>query len=107
MGFAAAAVVALGLAFEIYEPASQAMVADATDDAQRPVAFGLLAAAMAVAGMAAGLLAALLVGVGLRWLFVVDAATCLACAALVGRWLTAWGRRRSPARTPGGTGGCW
>jgi MFS family permease len=88
LGFAAVAVVALGLAFEIYEPASQAMVADATDEAQRPVAYGLLAAAMSVAGMAAGLLAALLAGVGLRWLFVVDAATCLGCAALVGRWLT-------------------
>ena len=88
LGCAAVAVVALGLAFEIYEPASQAMVADATDDAQRPVAYGLLAAAMSVAGMAAGLLAALLAGVGLRWLFVVDAATCLGCAALVGRWLT-------------------
>ena len=83
LGFATAAVVALGLAFELYEPASQAMIADATDGEQRPVAYGLLAAAMAVAGMAAGLLAALLAGVGLRWLFVVDAATCLACAALV------------------------
>jgi MFS family permease len=95
LGYAAVAVVALGLAFEIYEPASQAMVADATDDAQRPVAYGLLAAAMSVAGMAAGLLAALLAGVGLRWLFVVDAATCLGCAALVGRRLTVI---RSPPR---------
>ena len=38
---------------------------------------------MAAAGMAAGLLAVVLAGVGLRWLFVVDAATCLACALLV------------------------
>jgi MFS family permease len=91
LGFAAVAVVALGLAFEIYEPASQAMVADATDDAQRPVAYGLLAAAMSVAGIVAGLFAALLAEVGLRWLFVVDAATCLGCAALVGRWLTVVG----------------
>ena len=89
LGLAALAVVALGLAFELYEPASQAMVADATSDAQRPVAFGLLAAAMAVAGMVAGLLGALLAGFGLRWLFVVDAATCLACAGLVHRWLAA------------------
>ena len=96
VGFAAAAVVALGLAFEIYEPASQAVVADATDDAQRPVAYGLLAAAMSVAGMAAGLLAALLVGVGLRWLFVADAATCVGCAAIVGRWLTVVGSPPQP-----------
>ena len=50
LALAALAVVALGLAFELYEPASQAMVADATTDEQRPVAFGLLAAAMAAAG---------------------------------------------------------
>jgi MFS family permease len=114
LGFATAAVVALGLAFELYEPASQAMIADATDGEQRPVAYGLLAAAMAVAGMAAGLLAALLAGVGLRWLFVVDAATCLACAALVGRRLTvgssprrsrtyAWKDRRLLAMLMAGT----
>ena len=96
LGFATAAVVALGLAFELYEPASQAMIADATDGEQRPVAYGLLAAAMAVAGMAAALLAALLAGVGLRWLFVVDAATCLACAALVGRRLTVGSSPRRP-----------
>lgn len=88
LALAALAVVALGLAFELYEPASQAMVADATTDEQRPVAFGLLGAAMAAAGMAAGLLGAVLAGLGLRWLFVVDAATCLACAGLVHRWLS-------------------
>jgi MFS family permease len=87
LALAALAVVALGLAFELYEPASQAMLADATTDEQRPVAFGLLAAAMAAAGMAAGLLGAVLAGLGLRWLFVVDSATCLACAGLVHRWL--------------------
>ncbi|MEO6511819.1 MAG: MFS transporter [Nocardioides sp.] len=80
---ATGAVVLLGLAFELYEPPSQALVADVTPAEDRPVAFGLLAAALAAAGMAAGLLAALLAGVGLRWLFVADAATCLACAAVV------------------------
>ena len=35
----------------------------------------------------AGLLAALLTGFGMRWLFVADAVTCLACAALVGSTL--------------------
>jgi len=80
---ATAAVVLLGLAFEVYEPASQSLVADTTSPEQRPVAFGLLAAALAAAGMGAGLLAAVLAGVDLRWLFVADAVTCLACAALV------------------------
>jgi MFS family permease len=82
---ATVAVVLLGLAFEVYEPPSQSLVADATSAEERPVAFGLLAAALAAAGMGAGLLAALLAGIDLRWLFVADAATCLACAAVV-RW---------------------
>ncbi len=76
-------VVLLGLAFELYEPPSQALVADLTDDASRPAAFGLLAAALAGAGAAAGLLAAWLAGVGLRWLLVADAASCLVCAVVV------------------------
>jgi MFS family permease len=71
------------LAFEIYEPPSQALVADTTPAAQHARAYGLLAAAMAAAGMGSGLLAAWVAGAGLRWLFVVDAATCLACAAAV------------------------
>ncbi len=75
--------VLLGLAFEVYEPPSQALVADVTTEDQRPAAYGLMAGAMAAAGMAAGLLAVGLAGVELRWLFVVDAATCLACALLV------------------------
>src|SRR6476469_3362106 len=82
---AAVAVVLLGLAFEVYEPPSQSLVADATSPEDRPVAFGLLFAALAAAGMVAGLLAAVLAGVDLRWLFVADAVTCLACAAIVWR----------------------
>ena len=48
---AAVAVVLLGLAFEVYEPPSQSLVADATSPEDRPVAFGLLSAALAAAGM--------------------------------------------------------
>ena len=84
LAVAGVAAVLLGLVFEIYEPPSQALVADVTTAEQRPVAFGLLAGAMAAAGMAAGLLAAAVAGFDLRWLFAVDAATCLACALLVG-----------------------
>ena len=96
---AALAVMLLGLVFEIYEPASQATVADVTEADQRPLAFGLLAAAMAAAGMGAGLLAALLAGLDLRWLLVFDAATCLGCAVLVAALLPPSG----PAREPGGS----
>jgi len=81
---AAVAAVLLGLAFEVYEPASQAIIADlVTDDRDRVAAYGLYGAALAVAGVAAGVLAAILGGIDLRLLFVADAVSCLACAALV------------------------
>ncbi len=83
LGAAGVAVAVLGLVFEIYEPPSQAIVADVTTPEQRPTAYGLMAGAMAAAGMAAGLLATVVAGIDLRWLFVVDAATCAACALLV------------------------
>ncbi len=81
------AVIALGLVFELYEPPSQAILIDVTSPADRPAAFGLLAAGMASAAMLAGLLATALGSLNLRWLFVADALTCLVCAALVGALL--------------------
>ncbi len=76
-------VVVLGLSFELYEPPSQALVADLTTDEQRPLAYGLLSAALAAAGAAAGLLAVALGALDLRWLLVADAVTCLATAGIV------------------------
>ena len=75
--------VLLGLCFEIYEPASQTLIADATPDPLLPRAYGLLGATLAIAGVAAGLLAAGVGRWGLRWLFVIDAATCLGCALIL------------------------
>ena len=100
LGVAAVAVVLLGLAFEIYEPPSQALIADSTPPAQHTQAYGLLAAAMAAAGMGAGLLAALVAGWDLRMLFVLDAATCLVCAATVALLLP----RRDRSTGPAGSG---
>ena len=97
-----AAVVLLGLVFELYEPPSQALLADACTPEQRPAAFGLLTAAMAAAGMAAGLLAAWLGHLDLRWLFVADAVSCLACALLVRLALP---DDRRPPVDPGARGG--
>ena len=77
------ATILLGLAFEIYEPPSQAMIADVTEPESRPAAYGLYSAALAAAGVLAGLLAAALSHWDLRWLFIADAITCLSCAALV------------------------
>ncbi|GAA1492605.1 MFS transporter [Curtobacterium herbarum] len=81
---AAAAAVLIGLSFEIYEPPSQALVADVVEgDRERVAAYGLYSAALAVAGVLAGVLAATVGGVDLRLLFVADAVTCLGCATLV------------------------
>lgn len=75
--------VLLGLVFEIYEPPSQAMIADVVAPDQQVRAYSLLNAALAVAGMGAGLLASGLGRWDLRWLFVADAVTCLLCALTV------------------------
>jgi MFS family permease len=80
---AASCAVLLGLAFELYEPPSQAMIADAVPPAERASAYGLLTTALAVGNLGAGLVAAIVGRSGLRWLFAVDAATCLACALIV------------------------
>ncbi|MGA8845638.1 MAG: MFS transporter [Nocardioides sp.] len=76
-------VILLGLSFELYEPPSQALVADLTTDEQRPLAYGLVSAALAAAGAGAGLLAVMLGALDLRWLLVADAATCLVTAVIV------------------------
>jgi MFS family permease len=80
---AAASVTLLGLVFELYEPPSQAIIADLCTPEQRPRAYSLLGTALAVAGVAAGLLAAALAAVDLRWLLVADAVSCLAAATVV------------------------
>ena len=57
---AAAGAALLGLAFEIYEPPSQALLSEMVAPDRRPQAFGLLGAALAAAGVGAGILAVLL-----------------------------------------------
>ncbi|MEU3246310.1 MFS transporter [Streptomyces sp. NPDC006875] len=94
--------VLLGLVFEIYEPPSQAVIADVVAPDEQVRAYGLLNAALAAAGMGAGLLAAAVGRWDLRWLFAVDALTCLLCALTVRLLLPADGRVASAAaaRTP-------
>lgn len=79
--------VLLGLVYEIYEPASQAMIADAVGPADRARAYSLFSAAIAAGGTGAGLIAAAVGRWDLRWLFVIDAVSCLACAVVVRRVL--------------------
>jgi MFS family permease len=76
--------VLLGLAFEVYEPPSQALVADLTSDWERSAAYGAYSAVITVMGVPAGLLAVLVGHIGLSWLFVIDAGTCAGCALLIG-----------------------
>ena len=83
IGGALVGAVLLGLAYEIVEPPTQALVTDLVPERDRAFAYSALNASLAVAGILAGLVAAAVSGLGLRWLFVVDAATCLACALLV------------------------
>ncbi|WP_310526281.1 MFS transporter [Nocardioides sp.] len=101
---AAVAVALLGLVFELYEPPSQAIIADLCPPEQRPRAYSLLGTALAVAGVAAGLVATVLGSVDLRWLLVADAASCLAAAALV---LAAVPSLRPSADTSAGPGSPW
>ncbi|WP_017237583.1 MFS transporter [Streptomyces sp. SS] len=75
--------VLLGLVFELYEPPSQALIADAVGPSERVRAYGLFNAALAAGGTGAGLVAAALGRWDLRWLFVVDAVTCLLCALIL------------------------
>lgn len=96
--WAVAGAVLLGLAFELYEPPSQAIIGESVPEQQRVRAFSLFSAALAAGAMGAGLLAALLGRWDLRWLFVTDAATCLACALLIHLALPATARHR-PQRT--------
>ncbi|MGR6918340.1 MFS transporter [[Actinomadura] parvosata] len=98
--------VLLGLVFELYEPPSQAMIADAVRPAQQARAFSLFNTALAVGGMGAGLIAAGLGRWDLRWLFVADAVSCVLCAIVVRLVLPA-GHSRPAHRTeaapvPGG-----
>jgi MFS family permease len=87
VGGAAVGAALLGLAFEIYEPPSQALPAEMVAPERRPQAFGLLGAALAAAGVGAGIIAVLLGGVSLRLLFVADSVTCVAAAALILTWV--------------------
>ncbi len=87
-----AAATLAGASLDLYRPASQALVADLVAPQVRPRAYALLYWAVnlgyAVATAAAGFLAS----VGFGWLFILDAATSLVFAILVGR-----GIRRVPS----------
>lgn len=93
--------VGLGLSYELIEPPTQAMIAAESDDDTGPALFGLLFVSMAIAAVGAGGLAAIVAGWDLRMLFVIDAVSCLLCAAVIRAFLPAREARytiRSPAQ---------
>jgi MFS family permease len=75
----------LGLAYEIVEPATQALVAQGVPADRRASSYSLLWASLAVAGVAAGILAAVLTRWSVGALFVADAVTSVAAAAVAVR----------------------
>jgi MFS family permease len=83
LAMAACCAILLGLVFELYEPPSQAMIADSVPPEERASAYTLLTTALAVGNTGAGLVAEVVGRTNLRWLFIVDAATCLACALII------------------------
>ena len=82
-----AGVVALGLAYEIIEPASQGLIAEHVPAERHTSAFALLWAALSVAGVLSGLLAAVLSRWGVGALFVADAVSSLLAAGAALAWL--------------------
>ncbi|GAA4561495.1 hypothetical protein GCM10023193_24780 [Planotetraspora kaengkrachanensis] len=76
------AIALVGLAFEVYEPASQELLARASIGEQRHTTFAVMGVAISAAGAVAGLLAAVLLPLGVRWLVVADALTCLVAAGV-------------------------
>lgn len=82
-----AATAVVGLAFELYEPATSEILARLTEGERRSEAYAVLGAALMAAGAISGLLAAVLLPLGVRSLLLADAATCLAAALIAWAFL--------------------
>jgi MFS family permease len=100
-----AGVLALGLAYEIIEPASQGLIAEHVPAERHTSSFALLWAAVSVAGVLSGVLAALLSPWGVGALFVADAASSALAAAAACVWLP-WPTGR-PALAPDAPATAW
>jgi MFS family permease len=99
----AASAVLVGLAMDVYRPAASAAVADLVPPAARPRAFALLYWAINLGVSVSGVLGGFLAERGWWLLFVLDAVTCLAFAALVARGVPDIARER-PEHDRGGYG---
>jgi MFS family permease len=77
------AAILLGLAFEIYEPGSAALIAGSTTLENRSEGYSVLSVFIQSGSVMTGLLAVALVGSGVRWLFLADASSSLAGAGII------------------------
>lgn len=89
------AVLFLGLAYEIIEPATQGLLAAATPPERRASTFALLWTALSVAGVLSGGLVAVVGSWGVAALFVVDAASSIVAAVVAAVLLRTTSRTRS------------
>ncbi|MEO3856427.1 MFS transporter [Acrocarpospora sp. B8E8] len=99
------AIALVGLAFELYEPAAQELLARASSGERRHATYAVMGVVLSAAGAVAGLLAAVLLPLGVRWLVAADALTCLAAAAVSMAFLpreAGEGRRAARRTRPGG-----
>ncbi len=94
-----ACVVATGLAFEIYEPATNELLARVISGPERRHAYAVLGTSLTAAGAVSGLLAAALLPLGVRWLLAADAATCVAAGVVASLRLPRWAPPVRVART--------
>ncbi len=93
----------VGLAIDVYRPASSAAVADLVDPADRPRAFSLVYWAVNLGVSVSGVLGGVLAVHGWWILFVLDAATSVAFAVLIARGVPET-RPERDASEPGGYG---
>lgn len=91
-----------GLFVDMYRPASAALVADLVDPADRVRAFGLIYWVLNAGFAAAATVAGVLASAGYGLLFAADAATCLAFAGIIWRFVPRDTRPREQAGDRGG-----
>jgi MFS family permease len=98
----AAAGIWVGFFIDFYRPASAALVNDLLEGEARERAYGLLFWVINLGFATAAILAGLLAETGYGWLFAIDALTCVACAAIIWRWVPADTRPAGHAERAGG-----
>ena len=98
-----AAALLAGMSVDLYRPAAAAVIADVVPSQDRPRAYGLWFWVINLGFSGAAVLAGFAAQIGYTWLFVIDAASCLAFAIVIVRALPE--TRPDTAAESRGTGG--